>query len=205
MTTARRGLVDRIAGSYPNMRGEAKELLAERPSELVVLSFMALAGLAFFIGRVIELVVRMQLTPNADAASLGATQAQIGAYVIGFFVMLPLGIYLLALFTTPFLRIAGGGGSYYETRLAISWSAVVAFPIIIVISVLNILSEHGYLNDIAAFTLKIAPTALWAYFLASAIAAMHGLRSARRVLGATALLVCVVAGVLLFIRTLPSL
>lgn len=195
---ARRGVVDRIVASYSGMRRETLALLAARPSEAIIFSFLAIAGLAVFSARMIELTVARS-NPGLDIGVSTPEQllGYVGASLIGAFVLLPLGAYLLSLLLTGVMRILGSDRGYYETRLAVGWSAAVAFPLILIISALNVAADAGAISDVAAFSLKIAPTALWAYFLASSLAAAHGLRSARKVLGPAAAVIIAIVGALI--------
>lgn len=181
-----RGVVDRIISAYAGMRRETLDLYQTRPSEGVILSFLMIAGLAVFAGGVVELL----LTGGPDGRAQLVGQA--GPLLIGAFVLLPLGAYLLSVIMTPILRGFGGSGGFYETRLALGWSAAVAFPLILIISVFNVIGHQQMISPLANFTLNVAPSALWVYLLASAMAALHGFRSARRLLGPAALVAAVV-------------
>lgn len=189
----RRGVVDRIIGAYSRMRAETMELYQTRPSEGVILSFLMICGLAVFAGGIVELM--FMAGPGASQEIIG----QAGPLLVGAFVLLPLGAYLLSVVLTPLLRGFGAAGGYYETRLAIGWSAAVAFPLILLISICNVIAHQEMISPLANFTLNVAPSALWTYLLASALAAVHGFRSARRLLGPTALVAAVVAGTFIYL------
>ncbi len=194
---SRRSVVNRMVAAYGGMRRETLEILAARPSEAVLLSFMAVAGLGFFAGRAGEVLVGAGV---AGPIAPEALRAEIGLTFIASFVLLPLGVYLMSLLATPLLRAAGGSGGYYETRLAVAWSAAAAFPLILLNAAIDALAARDLVSEVASFTIKIAPSALWAYLLASALAAVHSFRSARSLLGPAALVMCVVVVAVLFFR-----
>lgn len=50
----RRGVMDRIAGSWRAPRAEMRRLLADRPSESALLSFLMLAAFLGFVGRFVD-------------------------------------------------------------------------------------------------------------------------------------------------------
>lgn len=181
----RRGVVDRIVASYSGMRRETLSLYASRPSEAVLFSFIMIGGLGVACGRILTLALGAAgLTTGEERAAF------LGLSLVAAFVLLPLGLYLVSVAATPLMRLLGGEGGFYETRLAFAWSTAVAFPLVLIFAVLDVVRDARMLSDLAGFTLKIAPTALWAYLLASALGAVHGFRSARPVLGATAALAC---------------
>lgn len=188
-----RGVVDRIFSAYAGMRRETLDLYETRPSEGVILSFLMIAGLAVFAGGVVELI--LTAGPDGQSALIG----QAGPLLIGAFVLLPLGAYLLSVVLTPILRGFGANGGFYETRLALGWSAAVAFPLILIIAVFNVVAHQEMISPLANFTLNVAPSALWVYLLASAMAAVHGFRSARRLLGPAALVAAVVVVVFIYL------
>jgi hypothetical protein len=170
------------------MRHETRTLLEDRPSEGVIFSFMVIAGLALFFGEITQLFF-----DSGGHNESAAMRGQVFAFAIGCFLLTPLGVYFISAIATPFLRRFGGAGGHYETRMAVAWSAAVAAPIILLNALVEVGVSHWGLPMSAGFVLHVVLSALWAYFLASAVAAVHGFRSARRVLGPAALIIVALA------------
>lgn len=178
--------------SYVDMRGETLALIAARPSETVVFSFVMIAALASFAGRLAELFARQA---GGEPLSAELVRGHVGAVFIGCFLLMPLGAYLLGLIIGAAAQAAGGRGGFYETRLALFWSAAVAAPLMLALSLITVLERLGGVSPEVASTLGLAPSAYWVYLFASAQAAAHGWASARPVLGAIAAAALLAVGV----------
>ncbi|MEM9725067.1 MAG: YIP1 family protein [Pseudomonadota bacterium] len=207
---ARRGVMDRIWASWRAPRREFAALLAARPGEATLLTFLMIAGLFGFMSRfadhaatplslsdpvfIAEWEQRYTDDTGRDPADLSDAQKRAAltqamddkltserlGMMIGSFIIFPLGVYLLASLAAPVLRWAGGEGGGYGTRAAMAWAAVCVAPI-------------GFAAQLALIMASAPPTAetiagvvlgaLWLWFLATFLAEAHGFRSGVKILG----------------------
>lgn len=184
---ARRGLVDRVAAAYWNFSGAAKSVIAERPSDATLLSFLVIAGFLGLIGVAFELFAAL---PPGDPEAAQAVQRRIGEAFIGRLILFPLAALLFAALIARIARRAGGTGGDYETRAAVAWSMIVAAPALFAATAataalialgadpgLRLAPEAPPLQPI-----KTAAGFLAAYILSAGVAGAHGFASPLRVM-----------------------
>lgn len=197
------GLIGRIRGSYWDFAGAARRLIAERPSETTLLSFVMLAMLILAFGGVIDFTARQD-----PAAPLPIEQVQetLLGILISFFLIGALAVYFFSMMVTLAARAFGGAGSYYETRAGVIWGVLVSAPPLFVQQVVGAVrrvaerdltegaavaaSWAGYLVETALLALAFV---IWA----GSIAGAHGFTSSSRVLRVILVAAIVVAAVAL--------
>lgn len=184
------GVVDRLLVSYRRPRAVMAAILAERPGEAILFSFMLLAGLVSLIGAAAEIAALAPPGSESLGAADLADQRRRALFekLIGAFLLAPLGVYLVAAMATPILRAFGGKGGYYESRAALSWGLLVTSPLSLLVSLLDAatiqLGESASLAAAATLsTLAWGALALALVYWASLIAEAHGFRSTGKVLG----------------------
>ncbi|MEL6978890.1 MAG: YIP1 family protein [Pseudomonadota bacterium] len=190
----RRGVIDRVFASYGDLRGEMKRLLADRPSEATLLSFVMIFALISFVGGAMELFAAPR--DFSDEEALNSFRGDLFARFIGAFFIATLGVYLIAALATPALRAFGGTGGGYETRAALAWSLLTASPLLLLSDAMDAAAvAYGGLDAISGAALRApaeAPVLFAVAMLANAgalyiagvcLAAAHGYRSASGLLG----------------------
>ena len=188
---AARGLFGRIRASYWDFAGSARRMIAERPSEPTLLSFLMVAMAVLAFAGVIQLTA--SIDPAAPAAP-DKLQTQIMEVLISRVFVGALSVYLLSAIAAPICRAFGGSGGFYETRVATIWAVLVAAPPLLLSSVASAVGAAASRDlgpagaEAIYWVVAIVQTVLAALAIsiwASCIAGAHGFRSPARVLGVT--------------------
>lgn len=172
------GLIARVRAAYWDFSGAARRILAERPGDAIVLSFILIAGFMRFAG----------LTVGAVLVEGRADFSLMQARLLDNLLLLPGGAYVLSLVLDILLRGAGGRGDWTATRLAVGWSLVVAAPLLFALGVIDGVARRGALAPEGSFVTPLLGAAalallgLAAYILSAGLAAAHGFKSPARVL-----------------------
>lgn len=160
------GFVERLAAGLKNPVASTRALLAERPSESVLLSLLMIAGLFRLMGAAFKTVAAPP-PPEVDPAehlSSAMLEAAIGAFFV-----FPIGVYLAAALAKMVLGLFGGVADWREARVGAVWGAVLAAPILL-------LSDAA--AALAGATVAGLPFGLIAlYYFCAAVAVAHGFRT----------------------------
>lgn len=188
-----RGLIDRIVGAYWDFSGSTRALLADRPSDATLLSFMLLAAFVSLCGDIAAQSFARS-GPWTDAELDVLTSQIVGRLLVG-----PLGLYLVSALVGAIARGFGGGGGWYETRVAMAWSLLVAAPWTFTAQLVagglgaTFAAAGAETAWIAtAATAPLLGTAL--YIWGACLAGAHGFSSPRLVVGVAIALVAGVVG-----------
>ncbi len=196
------GLIGRIRASYWDFSGAAKRLIAERPSESTLLSFLMVALLMHAFGGVIEMTARFD---PAEPPPPDLVQEGLMGVLVTRFLVAALAVYLVAALLTPICRAFGGTGGHYESRAALVWGVLVSAPAIFlqsVVSALGTVAARELSQDafawasIGGFAVETVLLALAFVIWAGCIAGAHGFRSQTRVLGVMLAAAIGLAGIL---------
>lgn len=166
----RRGLTERLLGAWGDLRGAARAVLAARPSEGFLLVIAMTSGVFWLLGALAELWTSNEAAAMNEDQLLGQAQ---NLLVAGLFFR-TLMLYAVAGAAGLAARLAGGTGSYSDTRAAVFFSALVAAPLLLTATLLAVIigpAAPGF----GAILRTLAQLAwLWAFscFLAEA----HGFR-----------------------------
>ncbi|MCI4665549.1 MAG: hypothetical protein MRY74_12580 [Neomegalonema sp.] len=189
---APRGLIERVRASYWDFAGAVRGLIAERPSEATLLSFLIIALIAHAFAGVIGLAVAEPRTDVKPAAMQAELQQQILEVLIGRILVGAIGVYLATVIVTWICRAFRGAGGYYETRVGVIWAVLVAAPQILLIAAVGAVgiglsrSLTGTAAEIALWAasgVQLLLTAVAIAIFAGCVAGAHGFRSPARVLG----------------------
>lgn len=192
--TPPRGLIDRIAAAYWNFSGSSRALLAERPSDATLLSFMVIAAVIGLCGDIAAQTIDNP-GPRTDA-----DLDKLSGDVIGRLLIFPLGVYFLSALASPIARAFGGVGGWYETRLAFAWSAVLtapwAFAVDVIAAVARASGADGAfgLEGAGAFLAASPLMAVILYVWAGCVAGVHEFSSTLRVALTSAALAAAIFG-----------
>lgn len=188
---AANGLYDRAARTWLAPRAAVlDEVRSGSESRLV---FYAFASSVLFT---MAAVSAKTLNPTATIAQ--AWEAWVTTQVVVGTFFRPLALYGVAAVIGLLCRSGGGGGSYYATRVAVFWTALVAAPVGLVLTALGA-ALSGVLGapDAVGLLGQTAGSALWAVLLVPALAAVHGFASTRwlwAALGVVVLVALMAAG-----------
>lgn len=152
------------------------EILAMRPGEGALLGMVAVSCLLWFLGR----WAQVSLAGATGDEAVGRVQAE---FVTSIFFR-ALGLYLLAGLCGLAARVAGGAGSWRDSRAATFWAALVSAPV----SLFGVLLAIAVTDPLAASALRSAGGVLFAWLLAMNLAEAHGFRSGAKVLAVLAAL-----------------
>ncbi|MEM8753324.1 MAG: hypothetical protein AAGF90_10130, partial [Pseudomonadota bacterium] len=118
-----RSYVDRILDAYVDMRWSTRALIDTSPSEARLLFFAILSDVLFLLARSLSMVV------SAPAEVQAALPTYVGAGVVLAFLVRTSLFYVVAIIAHIVAKPFGGEGSWYETRCAVFWAALVSAPI----------------------------------------------------------------------------
>lgn len=172
----RNQLSERLWEAWGDMRGSTRRLIRENPSESRLLFYILLSDIIVFTSWSLKTTIAPTL------AARDQIPVEIAIYIVTALFVRTAFLYVFSFIAGSFARIAGGTGSWKETRASIFWGALVAAPIgfaIAVFSVLLALLETAFptisFSAIALypFWLSIIPF-LW--FTSAGLAEAHGFR-----------------------------
>ena len=183
-----RTYLDRIVDAYADMRASTRSFIQTRPSEARLLFLALLSDVIFFLARSISMVV-------APPAEVQASLPQfVGLGVIVAFLFRTSLFYVIAALAKVASYPFGGRGSWYDTRCAVFWAALVSAPIELIGAVLTVLvvylrSSLPFLDSewLIETPYFIGPIA-FGFFLAAGVAEAQGFRYTYRVMAALAIL-----------------
>jgi hypothetical protein len=113
-----------IVASYRGPRPVMRRLLAMPESEGRALAILMAGCLVTFIGQWPRLAREAHLT-GQDLNPL------LGASLLGWIIIMPLVLYLVAGVAHIIARVLGGRGSFYGARLALFWALLAASPLLL--------------------------------------------------------------------------
>lgn len=178
--TRRKGLVDRIVAAYWDFSGSARTLLADRPSEATILSFMLIAAIISYCGDIAAQSFARSGPWTDEELDVLSTQAA------GRLLVAPLGLYLVSAIVGAIARGFGGVGGWYETRAVMAWSLLVAAPWTLAAQLIaGAIAAGGSVGDPSQAWLGFAATspllAIALYIWGACVAGAHGFSSPARV------------------------
>lgn len=166
-----RGVTARVLTAWADLRGAMRAVLADRPGEATLFVFALLSGLLRFFGRLAEL----WLGQGGAGLARDALLSRIAAEFAGALVFRTLALYAVAVALWGAARAFGGTGGAYESRAALFWSALVAAPVMLAVSLAATLAAPAIGAEAVAWLRQIGVLA-FAVALAAAIAEAHGFR-----------------------------
>ena len=188
---AARGLIDRVLASYKDIPASVRSLIAERPSEATLLSFILIAAVISLCG---------DIAGRAVAGAGARSEEELGrlsASMVGRLIVFPLAVYLFAAVATPLARAFGGRGDGYDTRVAFAWVAVIAAPVTFAGQILGAMGDLGpYLTAPLA--------ALGLYMLSACVTGAHGFASTLKVAAVIAAILLGAFGAGLLVAQIPG-
>ena len=183
-----RTYLDRIIDAYADMRASTRSFIKTNPSEARLLFLALLSDVIFFLARSISMVVA---PPVEIQASL---PHYVGFGVVVAFLIRTSLFYVIAALAKVASYPFGGRGSWYHTRCAVFWAALVSAPIELIGAILTVLVvylrptfpflDSEWLVETPYF---IGPIA-FGFFLAAGVAEAQGFRYTYRVMAALAIL-----------------
>lgn len=183
-----RSYIDRILDAYSDMRWSTRALIDTRPSEGRLLFMALLSDMIFFLARSLSLVVA------APAEVAAAMPKYVGFGIVLAFLVRTLLFYITGILAHILCKPFGGEGSWYETRCAIFWAALVSAPIeifaaLVTATVVFLRPTMPFLDVEWLITVPyfIGPVA-FGFFICAGVAEAEGFRYTYRVMAVTATL-----------------
>ena len=109
--------------SFRDMRAATRDLIDERPSEARLLFLVLLSDVIFFLSWAIMLVV----APGSETRS--QLPAEVALMLILIFLCRTAVLYIFSALVGIVCRMAGGQGSWRDTRTGVFWASLAASPI----------------------------------------------------------------------------
>ncbi len=183
-----RSYYDRILDAYADMRWSTRSFINSRPSEGRLLFLALLSDVIFFLARSISMVV---LPPDEVRLALPHF---VGLGLVVAFLFRTSLFYVIAAIGNIISRAFGGEGTWYTTRCAVFWAALVSAPVevfaaIVTVGVVYLRPEVAFLDVdwLIEAPYFIGPIA-FGFFLSAGVAEAHGFRYTYRVMAALAIL-----------------
>ena len=189
------GVVWRMLGAWADLRGSMRTELDREPSEGRLLFYVMFAGLFRFAGAAMVLAYGPLALMMPDDVFRG----QIAASFVVIFFFLSLLYYAVAATGGGLARAMGGTGSWYDSRAALFWAALVAAPAILASKLLALVLA-GLPGPVVGSVEMLGEVA-FAWTTAHCFAEAHGFASVWRVLAVVAgLAAALVGGVFLLVQ-----
>lgn len=183
-----RTYLDRIVDAYADMRASTRSFIVTRPSEARLLFLALLSDVIFFLARSISMVVAPPIEVQASLPHF------VGLGVVIAFLFRTSLFYVIAAIAKVASYPFGGRGSWYDTRCAVFWAALVSAPIEMIGAILTVLVvylrpsvpflDSEWLIETPYFLGPIA----FGFFLAAGVAEAQGFRYTYRVMAALAII-----------------
>lgn len=120
-----------IVRTWRRPRAVVKELLSHGPREDRAIAYLMAACLLIFVAQWPRLARRaagFELAPGAEAPDL----TQLMAYeFMGWIMIWPLLMYMIAALIHSIFKVFGGQGSHYSARIALFWSLLATTPVLL--------------------------------------------------------------------------
>ena len=178
----------RMLGAWADLRGSMRTELNRVPSEGRLLFFVMFAGLFRFVGAAMVLAY----APLAMTMPDDEFRGRIAAAFVAIFIFLTLLYYALAATGGALARVMGGRGSWYDSRAALFWAALVAAPALLASKLLALVLAG--LPGVIVGAVEMLGEVAFAWTTAHCFAEAHGFASAWRVLAVVAGLAAVLIG-----------
>lgn len=183
-----RTYLDRIVDAYADMRSSTRSFIKTKPSEARLLFLALLSDVIFFLARSISMVVAPPVEVQASLPEF------VGLGVVIAFLIRTSLFYVIAALARIASYPFGGRGSWYDTRCAVFWAALVSAPIELIGAILTVavvylrpvipILDSEWLIETPYF---IGPIA-FGFFLAAGVAEAQGFRYTYRVMAALAIM-----------------
>lgn len=166
----------RVMEAWRDMDASTRRLISENPGEGRLLFHVILADMLFLLSWTVKTV----LAPTSAAAA--QMPLNMGAWILGAFLMRTAAMYVLAAVAFALCRALGGAGSWRDTRAATFWGGLVAAPFGVLAAALAVLLAHGERStpaladpifSLPPYYIGLVPF-LW--FIAAGIATVQSLR-----------------------------
>ncbi|MEM7544428.1 MAG: hypothetical protein AAF367_02745 [Pseudomonadota bacterium] len=183
-----RSYYDRILDAYADMRSSTRAIILSKPSEGRLLFLALLSDVIFFLARCISMVV---LPPEELRFEL-PTYIGLGLFLA--FLFRTSLFYVFAMVAHVVSKPFGGAGTWYKTRCAVFWAALVSAPVevfgaVVTVAVVTLREELPFLGAdwLIEAPYFIGPIA-FGFFLSAGVAEAQGFRYTYRVMAVLAIL-----------------
>jgi len=184
----RNGLADRLVEAWQDMRGSTRRLIRENPSEQRLLFYVLLSDLIVFTSWSLKTTVAPALSISEEIP------LEIAAYLVTALFLRTVFMFVFSILIGSAARIAGGTGTWRETRAATFWGCLVAAPIGFFVSAVSIvisLAEQRWpALSIPDSTMHLYWVSMipFVWYISAGIAEAHGFRRAWTVFAIMALI-----------------
>ncbi len=129
----RRTLTGRVIHAWFHMSQSTRRILAEQPGEGYLLFLVLMSDLAFFLSWTMKAVI------VPDRGGVGLISTEIGILLVVALLARTVGLYFLAMLLGAVARLAGGRGSWRDTRIAVFWGVFITAPFGVFAALLSVL------------------------------------------------------------------
>lgn len=184
------GVLWRMLGAWADLRGSMRAELIRAPNEARLLFYAMFAGLFRFVAAAMALTYG----PLAPIMQGDEYRGRIAAAFVAILFFLTLLSYAVAACGGAIARMAGGTGSWYDSRAALFWAALVAAPAILAAKLLALILAG--MPQPVIWAVEMLGEAAFAWATAQCFAEAHGFASAWKVLAAMAGLAAALVGLI---------
>lgn len=181
-------VVWRMLGAWADLRGSMRAELGREPSEGRLLFHVMFAGLFRFAGAAMALAYG----PLGPTIPPDEFRGRIAASFVVILLFLTLLYYAVAATGGALARTFGGTGSWYDSRAALFWAALVAAPALLAAKLLALLLAD-FPGPVVG-SVEMLGEAAFAWTTAHCFAEAHGFTSAWKVLAVVAGLAAALIG-----------
>lgn len=172
-----RSMNARILEAWRDMPASVERLISENPSEGRLLFYVILSDVIFFLSWTLKTV----LAPTS--AAVAQLPVDMGLWLLIAFLMRTACMYIFAAGAFVVLHVAGGAGSWRDTRAAIFWGALVSAPfgLLAAFAAVAMAAAERSLPGLADPLYALPPYYLglvpFLWFIAAGLASAHRFRS----------------------------
>ncbi|HUS54146.1 MAG TPA: hypothetical protein VMY41_09100 [Thermohalobaculum sp.] len=182
------GVLWRVLGAWADPRGSMRTELDRAPSEGRLLFYIMFAGLFRFVGAAMALAYGPMALMIPDDQFRG----RIAAAFVAIFFFLTILSYAVAATGGALARLMGGTGSWYDSRAALFWAALVAAPAVLGAKLLSLVLVG--LPALIVGSVEMLGGVAFAWTTAYCFAEAHGFASVWKVFAVIAGLAIAVVG-----------
>jgi len=173
----RNGLGARMVDGWRDMRASTRRLLREKPGEARLILYVLASDIVFFISWSLKTIV----APIEGVDPL-ISPDKVGLLMIGALMLRTAAMYLFSLLVYLSSKLAGGAGTWKDTRAGVFWGALVSAPFGLAAALISVgigalsprfpFLQNGWVA-LPVYWLGLIP---FVWYISAGVAEAHGFR-----------------------------
>ena len=160
-----KGFVPDIFRSYFDLKGSFFNQQAKCKSEATLLAYSFVISIVLFLERLPGKVVN---NSSSMEATISPLLPMIGIDLFASIFFVPLFLYLIAAVLHILFLPFNGKASFFESRLAFFWSAIICSPIILIYALLEVLLKNIFLVNLIQYLMVVITAWIFSLLLCTA-------------------------------------